>query len=433
MITKSRSLWYKALCGGLTLGQMIPKLTALFVLLASLLTVGGWALFPEVMRASAWTSGFHPLTATGLALVGFSLRLSRWESLNQRLNRMSVFLRLGIAGTGALAMTANTGLFGRDLVQRVWPTGVENFQPSAVAGFGLVLLGVTVLLKRTGRSLATSQTLLAVVALLGLTGLLGALYGASDAGSGLLMEPPAALLMLLAALALLSQQSHRGAFGAVVTDSTGRAIARRLLPASIVVPIALGWLRMVAENSGWISGPAGLLGHVLASIAIMAVIVWRSAAALARVSVHRQRAKQQWLDLEGSYRELLKLSDQPVFAYNSDGDVTFLNPAAERLFNTGPVEEGCMRMQTLVGTPAWQQAFAPLLLGASEMSRIQKIPIRRGNNIEFLIDVRVVHLYRAQGRFELLAVVRTAARASSAETFRQPMAQVEALAMGEAR
>jgi PAS domain-containing protein len=243
---------------------------------------------------------------------------------------------------------------------------------------------------------------------LSLTGLLGHLYGAKGAGTGLLMEPAAAALMLVSALTLLYLQSGRGPLAVVVADSTGGVIARRLLPASILVPIALGWLRMVAEKSGWLMPSLGLLVHVLASIAVMAVIVWRSATVLTRTSPQKQGSGEQSQYTETSYQKLLDVISQPVFAFNSDGEVTYLNPAARQLFSIGLGEEIGLRIQTLVGQRAWENIFAPQLLGIHEHSKLLGIPIRQEGLPDFRIDVQSVHLYRSPGVFELLSVVRSA-------------------------
>ena len=45
----------------------------------------------------------------------------------------------------------------------------------------------------------------------------------------------------------------------------GGVVARRLLPAAFLVPLTLGWLRMVAEKRGWISPE---FGFVLLSFAV---------------------------------------------------------------------------------------------------------------------------------------------------------------------
>lgn len=307
----------------------------------------------------------------GLVFVGFLLRLSRWESFNPRITRLSVSLRVGIVGIGALILATRKGWLSRTAIENAWVGGAPETWPSEAAGIGLMVLGVTVFLKHAGHGLLGGQLSLGLLSLLSLTGLLGHLYGARGAGSGLMMEPAAALMMLVAALTLLYLQSNRGLLSVVVADSMGGIMARRLLPASILVPIALGWLRMVAEDSGWLSPSVGLLVHVLASIAVMVVIVWRSATVLANTSQQKHQTGQQFQDIETSYRNLLDLMYQPVFGYNSDGNVTYMNGAARQLFSIGLGEDIGLNVPDLVGDAAWKSSFAPLLLGMNEQRKVR--------------------------------------------------------------
>ena len=408
MKVKSTGQWHSVFGPRLNIEHLLPKLAALFLVLAAMFTVAGWAYFPELMRSShPWVAQFHPVTAIGLVFVGLSLRLSRWEGFNHRLSRFSVLLRLGISGAGALILATHRGWFNPGAAGASWPGDAPDNWPSEAAGCGLMLLGVTVFLKHARRHLTGSQIILGIVSLLSLTGLLADLYGANGAGSGLLMEPGPAFLMLLAASTLLYLQSSRGPLGEVVADSLGGAVARRLLPASILVPIGLGWLRMVGEAAGWLNPSFGLLIHVLASIAIMAAIVWHSATMVARTSVQGLRVNQQFLDVESSYQSLLHLIAQPVFAFNNNGDVTYINRTARTLFAVESGDEPGLTVAQLLGEHAWEHSLAPHLLGLAASS-LKAIPIQRGGHTPFHIEAEGIRIYRTHRQLEMLVIIRSA-------------------------
>lgn len=408
MKMKSTGPWYSVFSLGLNIEHLLPKLAALFLVLAAMFTVAGWAYFPELTRGShPWVAQFHPVTAIGLMFVGLSLRLSRWEGFNQRISRFSVLLRLGISGVGASILATHRGWFNPGAAGEAWPGDSPDGWPSEAAGCGLMLLGVTVFLKHAQRHLMGGQIILGFVSLLSLTGLLADLYGATGAGSGLFMEPGPAFLMLLAASTLLYMQSSRGPLGDVVADSMGGAVARRLLPASILVPIALGWLRMVGEAEGWLNPSFGLLIHVLASIAIMAAIVWHSATAVARTSMHGRRVNQQVLDVESSYQGLLNLIAHPVLAFNSNGDVTYINRAARTLFAVESYDEPALTVAQLLGEHAWEHSLAPHLLGLAASS-LKAIPIQREGHAPFHIDAESVPVYRTHRQLEMLVIIQSA-------------------------
>lgn len=76
------------------------------------------------------------------------------------------------------------------------------------------------------------------------------------------------------------------------SEGPGGVMARRLLPAVIAVPIMLGWIRLQGQRMGLYGTEFGLALMVTSSIAILAVVVWRSALAMNRVEVERGRAEE---------------------------------------------------------------------------------------------------------------------------------------------
>src|SRR5207249_8765603 len=82
--------------------------------------------------------------------------------------------------------------------------------------------------------------------------------------------------------------------GAVVTaDDQGGVLARRLLPAAILVPAFLGWLRLVAEQRGLLSAQLGIAIMVMVSIFLLTALVVATCQSLHRVDLIRKAGERR--------------------------------------------------------------------------------------------------------------------------------------------
>ncbi len=117
--------------------------------------------------------------------------------------------------------------------------------------------------------------------------------------------------------------------GIVMSDTPGGAMARRLLPPVIAVPILLAWLRVMGERAGLYGHELGVALLVTASIVtLMIVVVW-SATTLNTADAERRRAEDA-LRQAGAYnRSLLEASLDPLVTIGPDGTVTDVNAATE--------------------------------------------------------------------------------------------------------
>ena len=81
---------------------------------------------------------------------------------------------------------------------------------------------------------------------------------------------------------------------AVVTSRTlGGVVARRLLPAAILVPLVLGWLRLRGQQIGLYGTELGVSLITVANMFVVAALVWWSARLLYRIDGERRRAGEE--------------------------------------------------------------------------------------------------------------------------------------------
>jgi signal transduction histidine kinase/CheY-like chemotaxis protein/PAS domain-containing protein len=120
---------------------------------------------------------------------------------------------------------------------------------------------------------------------------------------------------------IMLARPDRGIVPMLMGNSPGAVVARRMLPAFLVV-ILLGWIRNVARNSGLIGQGFATAGFVLAVLLLLAVLIWLTALSLNRTDRERHRAD---LALRESEARLSALLEQlPVGIGLTDREGRFL-------------------------------------------------------------------------------------------------------------
>ena len=115
-------------------------------------------------------------------------------------------------------------------------------------------------------------------------------------------------------------------------------MARRLLPASILIPIALGFLRLKGQEAGWFDPAMGLVLHVVATMLLLALFIWWNATALDRIAGENGRIEHAVKDTQSALLDILGHVNNAAFAHDLTGNLTFFNGAAERLFGIPAAE-----------------------------------------------------------------------------------------------
>src|SRR5947207_13887390 len=142
---------------------------------------------------------------------------------------------------------------------------------------------------------------------------------------------PAALATMLAAIALAAGRPSGWLLDTLSSKRTGAVVMRWLLPAAVVVPIAVGWMRLYAEREGLFGAAFGMALFTLVMIAWFSSLIMWVARTLDQAAAQRAQAEgaateqREWLQVT-----LASIGDG-VIATDSSGRVRFLNAAAQRL------------------------------------------------------------------------------------------------------
>jgi len=353
---------------------------AAFMLGAAVLL--GWILdvatlrgpVPGMVEMKANTAAGFVLCAASLALVG---------RRGPRVTAVGHGMALLAAAIGAVTLVEYlTGTpLGIDELLVDDPAGAAHtVHPGRLApqtAVSFVLVGAALL--AAGRYGRGARLVLdggcAVVALLSLFAILGYAYraGSLSTVSGF---TPMALHTAVGFLALAAGLATAGLSGtmrrALLSDSVGASMTRRLLPVALVALPAFGWLRLEGERAGWYDADTGVALMVLGFIVVLAAGLAKTADVLNRAD----RQRRDSTEAEHRLAEIVASSGDAIISSTLDGRVTSWNAAAEKLFG--------YRAEDMLGQPLARLAPKDQPTDTSDVLR----QVLRGERVAALDVVR---------------------------------------------
>ena len=343
----------------LDLGRRVIAVTAMSV--GALVLIGGWWLDNALLRSLH--SGFANMkanTAVALCAAGLALwLLTEGATAPRRRTGQAAALFAGLIG----ALTQLQYLFG-------WNLGIDELlvadtvshngapgRPGPNTALALLLLALSLLFldRQTRRGGRPAEWLALVTAIIALLGITGYAYGAQPLyriSIHYAMALHSALLLMLLATGVLLARPQSGLMAMVLSDSAGGYLARRLLPLALLAPPLLGWLRLKGEHAGFYDSLSAVALFSTANVAVIAVVVWRSAQA------HHELDLQHGTNLAQTeiLSSALQQTADSVLITNREGVIGYVNPAFEKI--TGyTAAEALARKPCLVKSGHHDQAF----------------------------------------------------------------------------
>ncbi len=203
----------------------------------------------------------------------------------------------------------------------------------ALIAVSLMLLHVPVLRKTPQVGAADLPVILA--ALISLMTLLGLIFGVPNFCmfvSCLRISWLGGIGFALLCLALVFGTTDRGIFTMLSRIDGGGVLARRLLPAVVVLPLALGWLRMQGQTLHAFDGETGLAIMIVSMITLTVVIIWSTSWSLGQADMARQLALANLEQSEKRARMIVQQAIDAFIAIDSRGTIRDWNFRAEETF-----------------------------------------------------------------------------------------------------
>ncbi len=273
--------------------RTVSRVMSLFVL-----AVGGLVLIGWQLDIVALTSGLrarvamNPLTALGFVAGAGSLWLLQVAPATtaRRAAQLGAGLVIVIGGTTLIGYLVGDNL-GLDQIMYRERLGTNRIAPNT--GLNFLLIGATLLLldwetrsgHRPAQILALVPTAVALTSVLGYAYDVGELYGFARY---IPMALPTAVAFLALGLGIACARPDRGFVSVMASTHAGGVLARRLLPAAVLIPTLLGWLRLVGQRAGLFGAELGLAIAVVANIVLFAVLIAITSGSLDRADRRRK-------------------------------------------------------------------------------------------------------------------------------------------------
>ena len=283
-------------------------LAAAVVMAISVLALAGWA--EQSWCLTAFLPGRAPMrpnAAVGFILSGLALVLVSAEASRPEFSRgcaRAARICAGLAGLlGLFTMLEAAYEWDPGLDRLLFPTALASLPmahpgrlPPAVAlGFLLLGLALGLLTVRSNRIDGLAQCLLLAVALIGLAALEGHLFGVAAiyrATEPAAVPLPSAVLMVVLALGGMAARPDCGLMAELTGEYPGSAMARRLLPVVVLLPIGLGFLKLAGLSHGYFTGDLGEALFGTAYLSILSALVLSSARSLNHSHAERRLAEE---------------------------------------------------------------------------------------------------------------------------------------------
>ena len=360
-----------------------------FVSYCSVLAIGfglwvltGWVLHIQILtRILPGQVAVKVNTAACFILIGFALWVLR-EQQSPEITSWKPTARVAallVSVVGLLSLTE--GLWGWDLGidQLLIFAGPEDIAGSIrpglmspITAFSFLALGPALLLldakTRLGRW--SAQLLCSGVAIVSLFGVLD--FVLDPTFSHTHISPITAFALFLLPFGLMFSRTQSG-LGALFTSATlGGALTRRLLPAAILVPLVVAWLRWKGQTSGIYSDWAGVaLMTVLTAILLASLTVWTGF-----VAERTDGARRQGEEASSRLAFIVTSSNDAIIAETIDGMVLSWNPGAEAIYGYSAQEMIGKSISTVI-PPDRREEFGTILRRSEGGERVGQFETKR--------------------------------------------------------
>lgn len=325
------------------------------------LVLAGWLLDVRILKSVLpHLVTMKPNSAVCFIAAGLALWLAcgKVESSARRNGRLALAGLVLLVGGATLVQYLLGMDFGIDQVlfeEVIDPTSM-NFpaRMAPVAALWFVLLGAALALLDARRFSWTSQPLAACVMLLSLVPIIGYIYGvrslyAIAAYSAVALHT--AVTSFILGFGLLLSRPERGLMAILLSDTPGGVVARRLLPAAIVLPPALGGFRVLGQTLGYYDTGFGTAVYTVAMVFLFTALISFNARILARAHVRRKESEDRLRQSEEQKTLVLDNATDAIITISTDGRIFDWNARAVETFGWTAAEAKGRRLAELIIPP----------------------------------------------------------------------------------
>ena len=281
-------------------------------------------------------------TAIALLLTGLSLILLVPETAGTWRRRLGQALAILAIAVGLATLSEH--LFGWNLgideaLFREGAGALATQSPNRMgppASVCFPLLGTALLLlDRRRRNVAPSQVLALAAVAIAVLPILGYVFGVHELYglaryTGIALHTAVAFTLL--GLAILFARPGVGLVARIVADDAGGLLMRRMLPAALLLPLVLGWLRVVGQEAGLYDLEFGRSLLVYSFMIVFTVLTWWIGGVVNRHGALVAAVRAEATASERRFREIADSAPELIWHGGPDGASTFFNRRYREFF-----------------------------------------------------------------------------------------------------
>jgi PAS domain S-box-containing protein len=352
------------------------------------LVLTGWTTGPAILtRLIPGLPSMVPLTASGFVVLGAALWLAEPAGRGGRQRWAAVVLAVIVSAWGCtiLAEYATGRSTGLDTLLMGHAVRAVQAKLPGRPYFGTALAftmdGLAVAFLRTpGRRRRSPTVILAPgAALLALVALLGYIYGvtylraASDVTG---MAVPTAITFVILNVGVMMARPDRAPMSAFTSPGPGGVLARRLVPALVLLPFLIGLLGVAGQHAVTHATTLLVTASTSASIALLAFAVTTTVRVLNKSDRALESEQEQ-------NRAMIAAATDPFISFDQRGVITAWNQSAEKVFGW-PASEA-------IGREAAETIIAPHLRDAHRESLSRMIAASSPDSLGARVERQLLH------------------------------------------
>ncbi|MEW6359329.1 MAG: GAF domain-containing protein [Planctomycetota bacterium] len=332
-----------------------------------LVCVGGFVLVGWLFGIE-WLKSVHPRcvsmkanTAIAFLLMGLSLWLLHKKQAALWLRRMACVSSLAVGMIGLLTLIEYFFAcdLGIDQLLFTEPPGtvgtIHPGRPAPNTALNFLLLGSALLLlgMESRRVHWAAQLLVLAAAVVSLFPVLGYAYGVTalyGIAAYTVMAPNTAVAFAVSCGGVLCLRPDRGLMLPITGETVGGLLARRLLPAAVLVPAVVGWLRLLGERNGLYDTEVGVALTAIVNILIFVALIFFYARQLHRTDADRKEAQEALSKSHAELEARVNKRTEEISAVNSalEKEINERKGAEERLRHLNAVLSAVRNVNQLI-------------------------------------------------------------------------------------
>jgi PAS domain S-box-containing protein len=346
--------------------QSLSNYASLTVITVGLLVLFGWVFdIPSLTSLFLGLATMKANSALAFFLAGFSLWLAstKREIPAQRRDVIAkacamFTVLIGLLTLGEYIFSQDFGIDQLLIKDRLTPENAFPGRMAPVTALNFSLLGFALLILNRYQHRWPTQVFSIIVLLISILALIGYAYGVPylyDFFPYSSIAIHTAFAFSILSIGILLAWPEQGLIKIFSRDDPVGVMARRLIPAAVVLPLLLGWLLLTGERMGLYDSTLRPVLSALSTIIAFTILIAWNASLLQSANLVRQQAQAQLGQLKEREAAILDASLDAVITIDHEGRVLEFNPAAQKIFGYERAEVLGREMAQLIIPPSLRE------------------------------------------------------------------------------